>query len=257
MSINIQPRQIGGGVVQETQPGLWRMALPSGAAGSYRLAELDDHLDTARSRFPWLPPVQLVLRARVSANDLPGTWGFGFWNNPFTASLGIRGTARSLPVLPNAAWFFYAGMPNHLTFRDDRPAAGFLAATFSAAQIPSVALAPAGLALPLLALPVTARLLRRAVRLLVDEDSAQVGGDATQWHTYRLAWREDVVRFAVDGGEMFSTRVSPRGRLGLVIWIDNQYAAFPPSGRLRAGTSANPDLAWLEVDQVELSQDAI
>jgi hypothetical protein len=61
----------------------------------------------------------------------------------------------------------------------------------------------------------------------------------------------------VDGREFYSTPVTPRGRLGLVIWIDNQYAAFPPSGKLRAGTSPNLDPAWLEVDQVQLSQDAV
>lgn len=254
---SFQLRHSGGGAVTELSPGRWRMEIPAGAGGTYRLAELDDHLESARSRFPWQPPLHLELQARVSAAVLPGTWGFGFWNNPFTASLGIGGTARSLPVLPNAAWFFYAGSPNYLAFRDTHPAVGFLAATFSAPQIPSLALAPAGLALPLLFFPPAARLLRQAARLLIGEDSALVEGDPTQWHTYHLDWQKDQVRFSVDRREIFSTQVLPRGKLGLVIWIDNQYAAFPPTGRLSAGTSSNPDPAWLEVDRVQLFRDAV
>ncbi|MBE0699446.1 MAG: hypothetical protein IH586_21190 [Anaerolineaceae bacterium] len=252
MSLELKPRQSGGGLVKEISAGLWRMEIPAGSAGAYRLAELDDHLHSARSRFPWQEPIQLELQARVSAADLPGTWGFGFWNNPFSANLGLSGMARSLPVLPNAAWFFYAGPPNYLAVRDTHPAAGFLAAIFSAPKIPSLALAPAGLVLPLLAVPPAARLLRRAARLLIGEDSTLVDVDPTQWHAYRLDWRKNQVRFFVDGREFFSTPVTPRGRLGLVIWIDNQYAAFPPSGKLCAGTSSNPDPAWLEVDQVQV-----
>jgi hypothetical protein len=252
MALMLQPRRNGGGAVAELAPGHWRMEIPAGAAGTYRLAELDDHLDTARSHFPWQAPLRLELRARVSAPDLPGTWGFGFWNNPFSASLGISGTARRLPVLPNAAWFFYAGPPNYLAFRDNHPAEGFLAATFSAPPIPSLALAPAGLALPLLALPLTAKLLRRAAGLLIGEDSTLLDGDVTKWHTYRLDWGNDLARFFVDGSEVWATGVLPRGKLGSVIWIDNQYAAFPPSGRLRAGSSPNPQPAWLEVDQVKI-----
>jgi hypothetical protein len=257
MPFQLVPRENSGGKGQELASGHWRMQIPAGAAGAYRLAELDDHLNTARSQFPWQAPLRLELRARVSAAELPGTWGFGFWNNPFSASLGISGTARSLPVLPNAAWFFYAGAPNYLTFRDDHPAEGFLAATFSAPQIPSLALAPAGLALPLLALPFTARLLRRAARLLIHEDGALLTCDVTEWHTYRLELGMEQAHFFVDGSQVWATSLLPRGRLGLVVWIDNQFAAFPPSGRLRAGTSPNPHPAWLEVDQVQLSQDAV
>jgi hypothetical protein len=40
--------------------------------------------------------------------------------------------------------------------------------------------------------------------------------------------------------------------LGLVLWIDNQYAAFPPTGRLRIGSLLNPESAWLELADVEV-----
>jgi hypothetical protein len=151
-------------------------------------------------------------------------------------------------VLPNAAWFFFAGQPNYLAFRDTHPAESFLAATFSAPHIPSLAFAPAILALPLLALPITALLLRRLAHLFIQEDGVSVPTDVTGWHIYRLDWLASEVRFFVDDQHLFTTQVSPRGPLGLVIWIDNQYAAFPPSGKLRFGTSPNPEPAWLEIE---------
>ena len=119
--------------------------------------------------------------------------------------------------------------------------------------LPALLLAPGALLLPLLALPFAARLLRRAARCLINEDAALVPGDPLQWRTYRIDWLADRARFLVDGSEVFSTPVAPRAPLGLVIWIDNQYAAFPPSGRLRAGTSINPDTAWLEVEGVQVN----
>jgi hypothetical protein len=249
----VYTRQNAGAVVQETSPGGWRLEIPAGPSGVYRWAQLDDHLQQARSTFPWRAPLRMELRARVSAPDLPGTWGFGFWNDPFSASLGVSGTARRLPALPNAAWFFFAGRPNYLALRDDHPAQGFLAATFSAVRVPSLLFAPGVVMLPFLALPLTARLLRRAARLLLREDAALVSADPTYWCDYRIDWHPDQVQFFVNGSEIFATRVSPHGPLGLVIWIDNQYAAFPPSGKLRTGTSPNPEPAWLELEGLELT----
>jgi hypothetical protein len=40
--------------------------------------------------------------------------------------------------------------------------------------------------------------------------------------------------------------------MGLVLWIDNQYAAFPPDGKLRAGTLPALEEAWLEISQVQV-----
>lgn len=247
-------RSRGGGSVTETAPGRWRMEIPAGRQGAYRWAQLDDYMGFSRRRFLWKPPLNLELRARVSADLLPGTWGFGLWNDPFTTSLGLSGmSAARLPALPNAAWFFYAGPPNYLAFRDDHPAQGFLAATFSAPRVPSLMLAPAGLALPLLAVRPLARLARRAVRGLVRESAALVPGDATTWRSYQIAWSSGQVVFSVDGQTIYSTPVSPHGPLGLVLWLDNQFAAFPPTGRVAMGTSANPQGAWIELADIEVT----
>jgi hypothetical protein len=136
------PRQTPGSTVEQIQVDSWRLSIPAGPAGRYRLAQLDDYTQLNREDFAWKSPVRLEIQARVSANDLPGTWGFGFWNDPFSTSLGLGGAARRLPALPNCAWFFYASPENYLSLRDDIPAQGLLAATFASPNIPPLAFIP-------------------------------------------------------------------------------------------------------------------
>ncbi|MCX8024416.1 MAG: family 16 glycosylhydrolase [Thermanaerothrix sp.] len=224
----------------------WRLSLGATSAGTYALAQLDDYLTLPRSRFHWHAPLRLELEARASASNLPGTWGFGLWNDPFAMPLGVRGSARRWPVLPNALWFFYASSQNALALRDDLPLNGFLSATFSAPTWPGFILLPA---LPLLLgllWPPTARSLRRLLRQFIHQDAVRLELDVTTWHHYSLHWQPDHAGFSVDGQVVFETTVVPRGRLGLVIWMDNQYAAFTPQGQVRFGLEAMPS-AWLEI----------
>ena len=58
--------------------------------------------------------------------------------------------------------------------------------------------------------------------------------------------------FEVDEVQVFESAVSPNPPLGLVIWIDNQYAAFTPEGKIGFGVLANPEPAWLEIKDIEL-----
>lgn len=246
---SLQASLSGGAAINETSPGRWRLSLPPGPAGEYRWAQLDDYRGLERTKFAWQPPARLEARLRVSDNALPGTWGFGLWNDPFSFNMGLGGMARRLPVLPNAAWFFYASPPNYLALRDDHPAQGLLAATFSSPCIPSWMLSPLGLFLPLLLIPATARYLRCAARSLIVEEAVLARVDAAEWHDYRIEWLAERASFWVDGQLLLETGVSPRGRLGLVIWLDNQYLSFPPGGRLRAGTLACEAEAWLEIEE--------
>jgi hypothetical protein len=229
-----------------------RLEIPAGVRGQYRLAQLDDYGGLSRRDFPWTAPLRLRLAGRASAGDLPGTWGFGLWNDPFSLSLGLGGGARRLPALPNAAWFFHASAENHLSFRNDRPAQGFIAQTFESAALPALLLASGSPLLPLLAWPRTGRLVRAVLGRLIGEDSAAIPADVTQWHTYSLHWTRQQVCFEVDGQVVLQSQASPRGRMGLVIWIDNQYAAFPPSGRLAYGTLENREPAWIEVKEIQV-----
>ena len=236
-----------GATIIASEPGHWRLSIPAGPAEHYRYAQLDDYRHRTRSAFRWQPPLRLSLRARISHAALPGTWGFGLWNDPFSASLGLGGASRRLPALPNAAWFFYASPPNYLAVWDDHPAQGFLAATFSAPHVPLPLMALGLPALPALAWPPTARYLRRLARRLIREAAASIEVGASEWHSYALQWLADRVRFWVDEQLCFETAVVPRPRLGLVLWIDNQYAAFSPQGHLRFGKLANEEPAWLEL----------
>ncbi len=242
----------GGGWVEKAGKGRMRMCIPPGPDRSYRVAQLDDYMDLPRNRFLWRPPLTIGLLARVCRPELPGTWGFGLWNDPFTATMGREGLAWRLPALPNTAWFFYASPSNSLSLRDDLPAQGFLAATFRSPRLPAYLLAPGLLGLPLLLLRPGRRLLRRWLRFLIRQDTAQLDVDVTTTHAYKLEWHTGQARFWVDDAMVFETRVSPQGPLGFVLWIDNQYAAFTPDGRLGFGTLAMTTGAWLEVEEIRM-----
>ena len=246
----LKPRVSGGGRVSQDEEGTWRFEIPGGARRKYRLSELDDYAGLARQNFPWKPPFQITLQARASSVEIPGTWGFGLWNDPFSASLGLGGADRRLPALPEAVWFFWASAHNYLSFRDDLPAQGFLAATFRSARIPTVLLAAGSPFLAGLLLPPVSRLMRGAARKLVRQDAALVSIDPTAWHTYSLEWQESWVRLEVDGVLALETGVAPHAPLGLVLWIDNQFAAWTPDGRIRLGSLENAESAWMEVKQL-------
>jgi hypothetical protein len=262
------------------------LSIPSGSSDSYRLAQLDDYTKISRKRFPHREPVRLSLLARTSSTSIPGTWGFGLWNDPFGLSLGFGGNPWRLPTLPNTAWFFGASEENYLSFasgldtgetlrlRRQRTAAplttvpmpfgsasarptrppvfnGFIAQTFRAPKFHPL------LILAGLALPFSRKTTRRLLGQVIEEDGIQLSSgdrpvDHTDWHRYSLDWRETQVSFEVDNALVLESSVSPNPPLGLVIWIDNQYAAFTPEGRIGFGVLANPEPAWLEVKDVEL-----
>jgi hypothetical protein len=224
-------RQTGGGQVQCLEDGRWILSLPAGQGG-YRWAQLDDYWELARRRFKWQNPFQFEIQARVSDRNLPGTWGFGFWNDPFSMRLGINGAARWLPALPEAAWFFHASSPNYLAVNLDHPAQGWLAGLFTSRRWP--------FGLPGLPLPFTPSWLRKLAQVFVFDDAKKLEMDVCAWHTYRIELAHGGVRWLCDGVEVFQSQTLPRLPLGLVIWIDNQYAAWTPEGKIAFGTLPNP-----------------
>lgn len=246
------PNLTSGAEVIPTGPQTWRLQVPA-ATKRYRLAQLDDTCARRRKDFRWKPPLRLQLRARASAENIPGTWGFGFWNDPFSMGFLAADRFLRLPALPNAVWFFFASPPNYLSLRDDLPAQGKLAATFRSPLLPPVGLILGIPLLPLLALPPVARLSRRLARRLIRQDAASLSLDVLEWHTYCLEWQAERARFLIDGDPALSTPVAPLGRLGLVIWIDNQYLAFSKDGHLQYGVHPCPDAAWIEIADLTIS----
>lgn len=243
----LRPRLSAGGRIEPAGQDTWHLEIPAGSKSSYRLAQLEDYTNLRREAFLWNPPARLSLRARCSEQEIPGTWGFGLWNDPFSVSLGLGGGSRWLPALPNAAWFFFASRPNYLSLRDDLPAQGALAATFRSPAVRGLLLAISIPVLPLFFLPAAARRLRRLGQRFVRQDAGALAFDPTVWHTYSIAWNEDLIVFRVDGEQVFETKTVPRSPLGLVIWVDNQFAALPPNGRLAFGNLDNPKAAWVEI----------
>ena len=256
MDFEISPRQAGSASVQRTPAG-WQLNLAAGPERSYRLAQLDDYARTPRKHLHYAPPWSFQVRARVSKADLPGTWGFGVWNDPFGFSLGFGGGKPGrLPTLPQTAWFMHASMPNWLSLREDPeriPANGFFAGTFRSPRIPSILLAPGLLALPLCAIRPISRLLRRVAARIIRQDGARIDVDVTQWHEYSIQWLQKGCVFSVDGNMILRSACAPRPPLGLVLWIDNQFAAWTPEGNLGYGTLRNNE-AWLEIENLTVTK---
>ncbi len=248
----LNPRESGGGRVLPQTDG-WILSIPSGSRGAYRLAQLDDCALLPRRKLPWSPPLHLHLRARLAEDIHFGTWGFGFWNDPFGFSLGFGATAGRLPALPQTAWFFYASPRNYLSLQEDAPGNGFFAGTFRAPHLPGLLLSPALLALPFTLLPPLSRLLRRFASGCLPQAGSPVSGSLAGWHSYAIHWQRESVSFQVDGQVLLETGNTPHPPLGLVIWIDNQYAAWRPDGRLGYGTEAN-SAAWLEIQHLVLEE---
>ena len=60
--------------------------------------------------------------------------------------------------------------------------------------------------------------------------------------------------WVVDGVQVFESPVSPNPPLGLVIWIDNQYAAFTPEGKISFGVLEGNE-EWLEIEDLTMSDE--
>jgi hypothetical protein len=245
--LNLQTNVSNGGSVVKMADNCWHLEIPPGPKRQYRLAQLDDYTGLSRNQFSWYPSLRLSLSARVSSPTISGTWGFGLWNDPFSFSLGFGGGTRRFPALPNATWFFFASPHNYLSFKDDKPAWGFLAQTFHSPEYLSFFLALSSIFLPLLVFPRIAKKLRNLLGKIIKEDSYLLSTDPTQWHTYTLESGLARVTFRIDDLTVAETEIGVRGHLGLVIWIDNQFLAFRPDGKLSYGLLENTEPAWLEI----------
>lgn len=222
----------------------WRLRIQGGDSSRYRDAQLDDYSGLPRDKFPHRA-LTLSLRARASSESILGTWGFGLWNDPFGMSLGFGGSPFRLPALPNAVWFFHASRQNYLSFADDKPAQGFLAQTFRSPKFHPL------LMLAGLVFPFSRKAARKLLSKVIREDGVALGADITQWREYKFEWSPQRVIFYVDNIRAFETSVSPNPPLGIIIWIDNQYAAFTPEGKISAGVLGGEG-GWIEAEDIKI-----
>jgi hypothetical protein len=74
----------------------------------------------------------------------------------------------------------------------------------------------------------------------------------TEWHTYAIDWQAEAAHFKIDGDTVLNCHTSPRGPLGFVLWIDNQYMVATPWGKFNHGLLAAPGRQWLEVSNIRI-----
>jgi hypothetical protein len=210
----------------------------------------DAQLSTYRTRadFAHRPPMKLRLKARFSGH-LPGTAGFGFWNHPFGP--GMRGLR-----LPSAIWFFYGAPPNNMALAMGVPGWGWKAAQINADNWQFLALLPTA---PIAILLMRSVMLYRRLwsvaqhALRVSEKPLSTAPDE-DWHDYSIDWKTDGTRYYVDEVLVHESMYSPRGPLGFVAWVDNQYAVVTPQGRLAFGVTPSRGTGLLELKQIRIAE---
>jgi hypothetical protein len=218
-------------------------------ATHYTNAQIDDYQGLARRHFLWRPPLQMTVRARFShpASELSGTAGFGFWNDPFLMT-GLR-----WPALPRVIWFFYSSPPSNMKLDLHTPGPGWKAATLDAIRWPFFALLPTvPFAIPLMNINFLYHTFWPIGQRAMNVSEALVLVEMTEWHTYQIDWQKKTARFSVDGKIMLDCQTAPRGPLGFVIWLDNQYMAVTPWGSFKYGLLDAPGQQWMEVSKIEI-----
>ena len=216
----------------------------------YTDAQIDDYQGLARRDFLWQPPLRMMARARFShaAGELNGTAGFGFWNDPFMM------TGKRQPALPRAIWFFYSSPPSNMKLDLNTPGSGWKAATIDAIRWPFFVLLPAApLAIPLMNINRLYRTFWPIGQRTIGVSESLLPVDMTMWHTYSIEWGKKSARFMVDGKEGLVCSTSPRGPLGFVMWLDNQYLAVTPWGKFGYGLLDAPGRQWMEMSELRIT----
>ena len=242
---------LGSGALEQTD-GTLRLVNVDTTSRRISNAQIDDYQGLPRRLFPWRPPLAMAVRARFSHPEgvLRGTAGFGFWNDPFMMT-GMR-----WPTLPRALWFFYASPPSDMKLDLCTPGWGWKAATIDALRWPFFLLAPlAPIAIPLMNVRPLYRACWPVGQRAIGVCEALVWVDMTRWHTYLIEWESRTARFYVDGETVLACDTSPRGPLGFVMWLDNQYLVLTPWGKVRYGWLDAPGRQWLEVDMLSIKRD--
>lgn len=244
--------ELGGGEVDTSDPDQFRLTIP-GIPRGYADAQIDDTRGLARKHFKWDPPAHMKVQARATPAAPAGTFGFGFWNDPFTLSLGMKGAARRLPVPPQAIWYFYASPPNDIKLTKGGLGSGWKAMSLRSPHLPGLlTLPPAILALGIAQLRLFRRILIRTAQTMIQVSEAQLPHPVNDWHTYEIAWEDSQARFLIDHTEVLIANHPPRGPLGFVAWIDNQYAIASPEGGFRFGVIPTEENQMLKLKGVNV-----
>ena len=233
----------GTSTIVERAPGHYVLSIDADGT-TYCNAQLDDYHHLPRRSYPWRAPIRLSLDARLTG-DARGTWGFGFWNAPYSP------LASRWPALPAAAWFFGNGSGNVAWDIHSAPT-GFKAATLDTRRIRARLLA---LCAPLLLLLMRSTSIFRFVWPWLTPWlglSERMLSQDNDWHHYELQWQPDRTTWLVDGIVVHQTPSAPHAPLGLCIWVDNQWlVAGPQSG---FGWGVVPSQTTLEIRELKIKK---
>lgn len=224
-----------------------RLALTQYDRIVYSDAQLDDYV---AGDLRWQAPVRLQLEAQFCGDPehFVGTAGFGWWNDP--AGTGLRRLR-----LPQALWFFYASTASQLELTANGASNGWLAMSF----VPRLAFCLALLPLAPLAIVLSQNSWLRQrcclplLQLALGVRSQPIQLKWNAWQHYQIDWYADRVEFWLDQQLVLKTRNLPTSKLGLILWLDNQYAQVSPRGIVRGGVLAHQAQA-LEIRNLSISE---
>lgn len=239
----------GGQIRQESNT--YQLTIPPTADG-YTDAQIDDYgmVKNGRSHFQWHPNSTLQLSAKFShpVDQLIGTAGFGFWNAPF------GDPTVKWPKLPQAVWFFFGSPPNDLPFIANSHGHGWVASTVNALSWRALRWAPlTPLVLALNNVPAIQQRLWPKVEADLGIASRDITAVSTNWHTYKLHWGKTSSKFWIDEQLILETTSSPKGPLGFVCWIDNQYMVVRENGRFNWGILPTPQPQTLQIKHLSIT----
>jgi len=235
---------MGSGIIQADG----RLTLSNCTDRRYSNAQLYNYGGLRRRDYPSRPPLRMTVRVSFShrAEDLKGTAGFGFWNQPMMpGSWSIRA--------PRYAWFFFGSPPHDMPFARGVPGRGWKAATADFSRLAFWLMAPgAPLGFLLMRSPELYRALWPAAQWAIAAAESLITADIRDSHEYRLDWSARRLLFSLDGQTILETNHAPRGPLGFVAWMDNQYAIITPQGRFQFGLLAIPGEQWMNVESLHI-----
>jgi hypothetical protein len=242
--------QQGSGVVERLGSALRLSVQPTADRSAYHNAQITDYNPVQR-RFVLRPPLRVTVEACLStpADTVRGTAGFGLWNHTYDPTRrGFR--------LPQTAWFFFASADSNLALAQGVLGWGWKAAALDAGRWQARALLPlTPLAIPLMRIPpLYRRLYPLAQAVLGVGERALDAALLAQMRRYEILWQRDGLRFSVDGETVFQADHAPRGPLGLIAWIDNQYAVVTPQGQFAFGVCPLAQPQAMTLQRLEVSE---
>lgn len=245
--------KIGDGALAFEKEGL-RLSIPANDGSRYHDAQIMDYAGLARADYPWQPTPDHAIRLTVDASfshraaDFRGTAGFGLWNQPIMPG-------QRWPRLPRAAWFFMAGQTCNMALAKGVPGMGWKAATLDATRLPFLALAPTA---PLGVLLMRNRAIYKRLypvgQWALGVAEALIELDTRTTHRYVMEWSQRALTFRVDDQLLMHSRIAPRGTLGFVAWVDNQYAVVTPQGALGFGLTGALNEQWMCLKSLRLEK---